>query len=92
MMPSFLPYPAALIYISGLIEIALGLLLCYCKTRQKAAFGIIILFISILPANINMYLNHENFPNSELELLIRLPVQLILIYWAYIYTKKRKKL
>ena len=91
-MPSFLPFSEALVYISGLVEIVLGLLLCYCKTTQKAAFGIIILFIAIFPANINMYFNHERFANSELELLLRLPVQFILIYWAYLYTKKRKKL
>ena len=60
------------------------------KTSQKAAIGIIILLIAIFPANINMYLNHQDFEGmSETSLLIRLPIQLVLIAWAYVYARKR---
>lgn len=87
-MPPYIPFHEAIVYISGVIEILLGILLLIPKTRQKAAWGIILLLIAIFPANIHMYLNHENFPMTETALLIRLPIQLVLILWAYIYTKK----
>ncbi len=89
-MPSYLPYHETIVYSSGVLEIVLGLLLLIPKTTRKAALAIIILFIAIFPANVNMYLNHTDFPDmSETSLLIRLPIQLVLIAWAYIYTRKK---
>ena len=88
-MPSYLPFHEIIVYTSGVFEIVLGLLLIINKTTRKAAFGIILLLIAVFPANVNMYLNHADFPDmSETSLLIRLPIQLVLIAWAYIYTKK----
>ncbi|MCJ8325470.1 MAG: DoxX family protein [Campylobacterales bacterium] len=89
-MPSYIPFHEFIVYSSGVIEILLGLLLMIPKTSQKAAIGIIILLIAIFPANINMYLNHQDFEGmSETSLLIRLPIQLVLIAWAYVYARKR---
>ncbi|QDF29651.1 DoxX family protein [Halarcobacter anaerophilus] len=91
-MPSYLPFHEFIVYASGVLEIVLGVLLVIYKTTRKAAIGIILLFIAIFPANINMYLNHTDFPDmSETALLVRLPIQLILIAWAYIYTRKTIK-
>lgn len=88
-IPSYLPFHEFIVYASGVLEVVLGVLLVISKTTRKAAIGIIILFIAIFPANINMYLNHTDFPEmSETALLIRLPIQLILIAWAYIYARK----
>ena len=90
-MPSFLPFGEFIVYASGVIEILLGLLLVISKTSRNAAFAIIVLFIAIFPANVNMYLNHSDFPEmSETALLIRLPIQLLLIGWAYIYTRQKE--
>ena len=89
-MPDYLPFHEIIVYASGIIEVLLGVLLVIPKTTQNAAIAIIVLLIAVFPANINMYLNHENFPEmSETALLIRLPLQFILIIWAYVYTKKR---
>ncbi|PHR69903.1 MAG: DoxX family protein [Arcobacter sp.] len=89
-MPSYLPLHEIVVYGSGVIEMLLGLLIIIPKTSQKAAFSIILLLIAIFPVNINMYLNHQDFEGmSETFLLIRLPIQLVLIAWAYVYTKKR---
>lgn len=90
MMPSYLPLHLELVYLSGIIEIALGILLLIPKTTKIAAWGIILLLIAVFPANINMYLNSEDFPQmSETALLIRLPIQILLIAWAYLYTKNK---
>jgi len=89
-MPDYLPFHKAIVYISGIIEILLGILLIIPKMTRQAAIGIVILFIVIFPANVNMYLNYQDFPDmTETSLLIRLPIQLVLIAWAYIYAKKR---
>jgi len=88
-MPSYLPFHEIIVYASGVFEIVLGLLLLINRTTRKAAFGIILLLIAVFPANVNMYLNYTDFPDmTETSLLIRLPIQLVLIAWAYVYTKK----
>jgi uncharacterized membrane protein len=89
MMPDYLPMHLELVYFSGVIEIVLGVLLLIPKTQKIAAWGIIGLLIAIFPANLHMYNNPELFPKiSPLFLAIRLPLQLIIIYWAYRYTKR----
>ena len=89
MMPKSLPFPLELVYISGVIEIALGVGLLIPRLSKYSAFGLILLLLAVFPANINMYLNAEDFPDAtETALLVRLPIQLLLIIWAYLYTKK----
>lgn len=90
-MPSYLPFHEFIVYASGVIEILLGVLLVVSKKSRNVAFAIIALFIAIFPANVNMYINHEDFPEmSETSLLVRLPIQLLLIGWAYIYTRQKE--
>ena len=86
MVENFLPYPLAIVYISGVIEILLGIGVCIPETRQLAAIGIILLLIAIFPANINMALHPERWKFSKTMLYLRLPLQLVLIYWAWLYT------
>ena len=88
-MPTYLPYHMFLIYISGVFEILFALLLIPESTRPMAAWLIIALLIFIFPANIQMAVNfwQKQRPNVWIA-LARLPLQLILIWWAWIYTKK----
>lgn len=89
MMPKYLPFHLELIYISGVIEIILGIFLLIPKYTRISAFGLILLLLAVFPANINMYLNAGDFESvSERALFIRLLIQFILIFWAYLYTKK----
>ena len=57
-VPGFLPFPAALVYISGAIEIALAIGLLLPGVRSLSAWGLIALFIAVYPANLNMAFNH----------------------------------
>ncbi|KPQ33352.1 MAG: putative membrane protein [Phormidesmis priestleyi Ana] len=87
-VPDFLPHPAALVYISGVIEIglAIGLLMPFAGVRSLAAWGMIALFIAVYPANLNMAFNHikiTGIPDSWWFHGIRLPFQFVLIAWAY---------
>ncbi len=86
-MPPFLPWHLLLIYLSGVIEIALGVLLLIPRFTRMAAWGLIALLIAIFPVNIHMAFNHELHPEySVTALWIRLPLQFVLIAWAYWYT------
>ncbi|HEY9697403.1 MAG TPA: DoxX family membrane protein [Trichocoleus sp.] len=89
-VPGFLPAPAALVYLSGVIEIGLGIGLFVPALRQAAAWGLIALFIAVYPANINMAVNHihlNGIPDTWWFHTFRLPFQFVLIAWAYWYTK-----
>jgi uncharacterized membrane protein len=91
-MPPYLPAPRALVLISGAAEIAggLGVLQPDRRLRRAAASGIVVLLIAVMPANIYMVTSHAKFPGIPLWLLIlRLPMQLPLIYWAWRYTQQR---
>ena len=89
MMPPFLPAPLFLIHLSGVFEIALGVLLLVPRFSRFAAFGLIALLITVFPANIYMTLHPQLFSEfSPTALYVRLPLQLLLIGWAYWYTKK----
>jgi len=86
MMPSALPAPAALVYISGLAEILGGLGLILPATRRLAGWGLIALFVAIFPANINMAVHHLPLGGREIPtwaLWARLPLQIVLVAWAY---------
>lgn len=89
-MPAYLPWPLALVYISGIAEIGLGGLLLFERWSRSAAWGLIALLIAIFPANIHMALHPELYPwASPLGLWLRLSLQGALIAWAYWYTRPR---
>lgn len=86
-MPAYIPYHLEMVQLSGIIEIILGILILIKTTRRWAAWGIILLLIAVFPANIQMAVDYYQQSNPYLWLaLVRLPLQLLLILWAYIYT------
>ena len=87
-MPPWLPWHNELVIISGVCEVGFGMLLLFSSTRKLAAWGIVLLLIAIFPANIQMMLNYYNESNPKLWItILRLPLQIILILWAYSFTK-----
>ena len=88
-VPPYLPWPVALVYISGVAEIVLGGLLMVPATAQLAAWGLMALLIAVFPANIHMAMNPQLYPGiSQAALLIRLPLQGVLIAVAYWFTRR----
>ena len=87
-MPPALPFPRALVLVSGVFEVALGVLLLVPATSRLAAWGLIALLIAVFPANVYMYQHPEMFHVPPLALLLRLPLQGALILWAYAYTRR----
>lgn len=53
-IPPALPYPLLLVYVSGLLETALGLALLSKKHQGKAAWGLAALLLAVFPANLYM--------------------------------------
>jgi uncharacterized membrane protein len=88
-MPPYVPWHIQLVYISGACEILLALLLLPRSTRRIAAWLLIALLIAVFPANIQMMINFANENNPGLwYTILRLPIQVLLIWWAWIYAKK----
>jgi uncharacterized membrane protein len=87
-VPPYLPFPRELVFASGVFEVVLGIMLVIPQTTRLAAWGLIALLIAVFPANIYMYQHSELFQVAPLILLLRLPLQGILILWAWVYTRK----
>lgn len=82
-MPSYLPAHAALVAISGVVEIIVGLAVLAPKLRPHSGWAAVATLLAVFPANIHMALHPEEFPDiPSLGLWIRLPIQLLLIAWA----------
>jgi uncharacterized membrane protein len=87
-VPGYLPNPRLLVQISGVAEILGGLGLLVSSTQVAAAWGLIVLLIAVFPANLTMVTDHARFPGVPLwAAWLRLPLQLPLIYWAWLYTR-----
>ena len=79
-VPPYLPYHLALVYLSGLFEILGGLGLLLPKTRRLAAWGLLALLIAVYPANIHMLVNDvylEGMPRERWLLWLRMPFQFL---------------
>ena len=86
-IPPYFPYPKFLNILSGALEVILGILLCIPVVSAYAAVGIIALLIAVFPANLFMYANNDaGLGLPKWTLLLRLPVQVLLILWVYQYS------
>jgi Predicted membrane protein len=91
-IPPILPAPLALVYLSGVAEIAVGVGVLVPQTRRYAAWATIAMLIAIFPANLYMATSMvvvDGIGGSDPSPLIRwgrLPLQGVLILWAYWYT------
>lgn len=93
-IPPVLPAPLALVYLSGVAEVAVGVGLLWPRSRQYAAWATIALLVAIFPANVYMATSGvavSGMPGggdpSAAVRWGRLPLQGVLILWAYWYTE-----
>jgi uncharacterized membrane protein len=91
-VPAYLPAPLVLVYVSGFFEVLGGAGLLVPRVRRAAAWGLVALYVAVFPANLNMALNHislsPDHPLPTPALWLRLPLQLVLIAWAWWLTKE----
>jgi uncharacterized membrane protein len=86
-MPPYIPAHELMVFLSGIAELVLGIGLLFPPTRAFAAWGIILLLVAVLPANVYMITSDKFTKISAWILWLRLPLQFLLMWWAYIYTK-----
>jgi uncharacterized membrane protein len=84
-VPPVLPFPAALVAISGAAEIAGAAGLAFPAARRSAAIGLVALLVAVFPANVYMAVEHERFARVAPAWLLfaRLPFQAVLIAWVW---------
>lgn len=92
MLPPWVPFRLEIIYLTGILEIMVAVALFIPKFQLNAAKVSIAIFIVFFPANMYAALNSTGLGGHQwgpIYLLIRLPLQLILIFWAYFLCIKR---
>jgi uncharacterized membrane protein len=90
-MPAWVPFHDTVIIISGIFEILFALLLIFQSTRRIGAWSIIVLLIAVFPANIQAVVNNIDNDSPLLWMsVLRLPLQVVLILWAYTFAKREK--
>ncbi len=93
-MPPWLPWHFELVVISGISEIAGGLGVLLRPTRRLAGYGLILLSLAVLPANVQMLLNAHAAGDAvvwQTLLFMRLPLQLLLIFWIWRATQPKSQ-
>ena len=84
-VPPYLPWHRALVYVSGAAEVSGGIGLLIPRLRRAAAWGLVALLIAVFPANVYMATDHIQItlrPMPEWVDWARLPLQGLLIWWV----------
>lgn len=90
-VPPQLPFKLFLVYFTGLIEVVGGVAILAPKTRKAGAYLLILLLVSVFPANIYLYISEtpQNLLGiSKIDALIRMPFQAPLILLAFWHSKE----
>lgn len=85
-VPPALPWPGALVAISGLAEILGGVGVLLPPLRRAAVYGLIALLWAVFPANIYMAVAHLPLPGVFGQSWVqwaRLPLQFVLMWWVW---------
>lgn len=92
MIPDIFPAKTALVYITGLFEIAAGIGLLFYTVRELSAIGLIIFLILVFWANVNSSRKKVNLfkadysgPGMAYLYRERIPMQVILIVWTWFF-------
>jgi uncharacterized membrane protein len=87
-VPPYIPWPHAVVLISGIFELLGAAGLLYGPTRRTAGIGLFALTVAVTPAHFYMLQRPELFGVPYWALILRLPLQvalLALIAWSTIF-------
>jgi len=93
MIPEFFPQPVAIVYLTGVIEIVLAVLVLLTRFQRLVGWIFIAMLVSFLPVNVYAAINHISMGGhawGPVYLLIRIPLQLILMIWIYFSVLPKK--
>ena len=83
-MPRYLPAHRALVYASGVAEMAGGAGVLHPRTARPAGWWLVATLLAIFPANVEMAVHAERFRRFPRPLLwARLPLQGAIIAWVW---------
>ncbi len=83
-IPPWVPTPEAMVYASGVAEIAGGIGMMVPARRRLAGWWLVATMAGVFPANLHMALNAEDYPQvpgGAVSLWARLPFQGVFIAW-----------
>ena len=86
MVPPLLPYPVETIYVTGVFELIGAVGLWIPALLRLTGIALILMLISFLPINIYAAFNYVDFGGhgfGPFYLLVRVPYQILLIWWTY---------
>jgi uncharacterized membrane protein len=85
-IPPYLPNASLINKVSGILEIVFGIILLFKSLAPIASVGIIILLIGFFATHFYMLQNEKaSLRMPKWLLILRLPLQIALIYWASLY-------
>ncbi len=85
LVPSFLPFPLAIVYLSGILELLLGIVTLFLnqKYTKHGLFGIFILMVVFLPIHMVDALKDQPVIGSSTAAYVRLAFQFVLIWLSW---------
>ena len=87
-LPGYLPGHKFLVTFSGLAEVCLGVALSFPATKDAAIYLIIAMLTFFLPVHLHMLFDKKaSMGLPKWMLLIRIPLQFLLMFWAYWYLR-----
>jgi uncharacterized membrane protein len=92
-VPPQLPNKRAVVYASGVAEIAGGAGVLHSRTRKAASAWSVATLLAVFPANVHMAINPEQVPGLDLRrvprwaLRARLPLQPLMMLWVWRATR-----
>ena len=91
MIPSSVPYPLELIYVTGVLELLGAIGVWIPRLERLTGLLLIVMLIGLLPANIYSAINRVAYGGHDagpIYLLARVPFQLFVIWWTYFATEQ----
>ena len=89
-VPDYIPYHWSLVYMSGFFEVLGGVGLLIPQFSRAAAWILVVLYITVFPANLYQAINNINVPGLPHDpplIWLRLPFQALLVAWAWWFTR-----
>ncbi len=93
-VPGALGNARTVVFVSGVAEVAAGVLLARRTTRRIGAWCTVGVLVAVFPANVQMALDArpgggQGWTTSQLVAWLRLPLQLPLVLWALSHARRR---
>ena len=94
MMPPIIPLKVELVFLTGILEILLGIGLLIPSLRVYSAWILVVFILLLLPANIYAAIKHVDYQKGTFDgnglsyLWFRVPLQLFFMGWVYMSSLK----